>query len=84
MAGKLPSGSSSSSSSDGRPRAQVSFQGEDEFSLESLEPERKKTLQTRAELVVEHPGVKEEIEIHELKPTNDNGIISFLRKIFAR
>lgn len=81
---KLPSGSSSSAPG-GRPRAQISYEGEDEFSTMSLEPERRHTARSRARLAPSAPGQREQIKIDELKSTNDqHGVIGFLRKIFAK
>ncbi len=82
MAG-LPSGSSSSDPS-GRPRAQVSYEGEDEFSTMSLDPSRRDAMRIQKQLVPGAPGQRQEVQVTKLKPTNDNGVIGFLRKIFSR
>jgi len=83
MAGpKLPIGSSAGA--DGRPRAQVAYEGEDEFSAMSLDPQRKKALKTKEKLEPSAPGQREEVKVNELKPMNDQGVVGFLRKIFAK
>lgn len=81
---KMPSGSSNSNPSDGRPRAQVSYEGEDEFSTMSLNPERKNVMRSQNKLKPVEPGGKQEVKVNELKATNDQGKLSFLRKIFSR
>jgi hypothetical protein len=83
MAGKLPSGSSSSLPGS-RPRAQVSYEGEDEFSTMSLDPERKAQLKTKQQLAPAAPGEREQVKVDELKPMNDQGIVGLFRKIFAK
>lgn len=80
---KLPSGSSSSLPG-GRPRAQVSYEGEDEFSTMSLDPERKAQLKTKQQLAPSAPGEREQAKVDELKSTNDQGIVGLFRKIFAK
>ena len=83
MAGKMPSGSSPSLPG-ARPRAQISYEGEDEFSTMSLDPERKAALKEKQQLAPPAPGEREQVKVDELKPTNDNGIVSLLRRIFAK
>jgi hypothetical protein len=83
MAPKLPSGSSSSGPG-GRPRAQVAYEGEDEFSMMSLEPSRKKALKDRSSLSPDGPGRPEPMRIDELKATNEQGFLGLLRRIFAK
>ncbi|MFO0596613.1 MAG: hypothetical protein U0228_14955 [Myxococcaceae bacterium] len=83
MATKLPSGSSSSESG-GRPRAQVSYEGEDEFSAMSLDPSRKSQLKGKQQLAPAAPGEREQVKVDELKSTNDQGIVGLFRKIFAK
>ncbi|MFZ5443964.1 MAG: hypothetical protein ACOZQL_28430 [Myxococcota bacterium] len=83
MAGKLPSGSSPSLPG-ARPRAQVSYEGEDEFSAMSLDPQRKAQLKTKQQLAPPPPGETEQVKVDELKPTNDQGIVGLFRKIFAK
>lgn len=78
---KLPQGSASSQPG-GRPRAQVSYEGDDEFSTMSLDPSRKKQLKTKAALVA--PDANEKATVDELKATNDQGIVGLFRKIFAK
>jgi hypothetical protein len=81
---KLPSGSSASGPG-GRPRAQVAYEGEDEFSTMSLDPSRKSASKTRAKLAPNAPGEREQVRVDELKSTNDQqGVLGFLRKIFAK
>ncbi len=84
MAAKLPSGSSPSLPG-ARPRAQVSYEGEDEFSAMSLDPTRKAQLKTKDQLTPSAPGEKEQqMKVNELKSTNDQGIVGLFRKIFAK
>ncbi len=83
MAGKLPSGSSPSLPG-ARPRAQVSYEGEDEFSAMSLDPNRKKQLKDKQQLAPKGPGEKDQVKVDQLKATNDQGIVGLFRKIFAR
>lgn len=83
MAGKLPSGSSPSLPG-ARPRAQVSYEGEDEFSTMSLDPNRKEQQKLKQKLAPPPPGEKSSVSIDELKPVNDQGIVGLFRKIFAK
>jgi hypothetical protein len=83
MAGKMPSGSSPSLPG-ARPRAQVAYEGEDEFSAMSLDPGRKQALKEKQMLTPAAPGEREQVKVNELKPTNDNGIVSLFRRIFAK
>lgn len=83
MATKLPSGSSPSLPG-ARPRAQVSYEGEDEFSAMSLDPNRKAQLKEKNALAPPPPGEKEKVKVDELKPINDQGIVGLFRKIFAK
>ena len=83
MAGKLPSGSSPSLPG-ARPRAQVSYEGEDEFSAMSLDPNRKKQIKDKQQLAPKAPGEKDNVKVDELKSTNDQGIVGLFRKIFAK
>ncbi|MFT3706450.1 MAG: hypothetical protein QM817_02165 [Archangium sp.] len=83
MATKLPSGSSASGAG-GRPRAQVSYEGEDEFSAMSLDPSRKEQLRKTKELAPPAPGEREQVKVDELKPMNDQGIVGLFRKIFSK
>jgi hypothetical protein len=83
MAGKITSGSSASLPG-ARPRAQISYEGEDEFSTMSLDPARKDALKEKQRLAPAAPGEREQVKVDELKPTNDNGIVSLLRRIFAK
>jgi hypothetical protein len=83
MAGKLPSGSSPSLPG-ARPRAQVSYEGEDEFSAMSLDPKRKEQQKEKQKLTPLAPGESSSVSIDELKPVNDQGIVGLFRKIFAK
>lgn len=83
MAGKLPSGSSPSLPG-ARPRAQVSYEGEDEFSAMSLDPKRKQQLKEKEQLAPAGPGENKQVKVDELKATNDQGIVGLFRKIFAK
>lgn len=83
MAGKLPSGSAPSLPG-ARPRAQVSYEGEDEFSAMSLDPDRKRQLKEKQQLTPAGPGEKVEVKVNQLKPVNDQGIVGLFRKIFAK
>lgn len=83
MAAKLPSGSSSSDLG-GRPRAQVAYEGEDEFSTMSLDPKRKEQVKDQARLSPARPGEKTEVKVDQLKPVNEQGVLGFFRKIFAK
>ena len=81
---KFPTGSTPSEPGDPRPRAQVSYEGEDAFSTVSLNPERRAALKSKQSLNPGAPGDREEIQVSELKSTNDQGVVGFLRKIFAK
>lgn len=83
MAPKVPSGSSPSLPG-ARPRAQVAYEGEDEFSTMSLDPERKRTLREKQQLAPRSPGQREEVKVDELKSVNEGGLAGFFRKIFAK
>lgn len=80
---RLPSGSAPSTTGE-RPRAQVSYEGEDEFSDVSLSPLRRKRLNIRQLLKPLHPGERADVKVDELKSTNDHGIVGRLRKIFVK
>ena len=67
MAGKLPSGSSPSLPG-ARPRAQVSYEGEDEFSAMSLDPNRKQQLKDKQQLAPKAPGEKDQIRVAGKSP----------------
>ncbi len=84
MAAKLPTGSTPSDDGDPRPRAQVSYEGEDAFSAVSLSPERRAALKNRQTLNPGAPGNKEEMQVNELRATNNQGVVGFLRRIFAK
>ena len=84
MASKLPTGSGASSPTDARPRAQVSYEGQDEFSAMSLDPERRKSSKQQQKLTPSAPGEKQEMKVDELKSTNQQGFFGLLRKIFAK
>lgn len=50
----------------------------------SLDPGRKQALKKRENLEPAAPGQKEQVKVNELKPMNDQGVVGFLRKIFAK
>lgn len=79
---KLPTGSAAGV--DGRPRAQVAYEGEDEFSTMSLDPSRRKAAQQAEALAPGAPGQRKEVRVDELKPTNESGIVGLFRRIFAK
>lgn len=80
MVGRLPSGSAAAGI-DGRVRAQVAYEGADEFSAFSLDPRRKRQLQQQRALV---PDFTEKATVAPLKRMNEQGATSFFRRIFAR
>jgi hypothetical protein len=84
MAQRLPNGSLPSSPEDPRSRAQISYEGEDEFSAMSLDPARKKMERGQQRLTPANPGERLEPQVNELKPTNDQGFVARLRRIFAK
>jgi hypothetical protein len=73
-AGGAPSGA------DPRPRAQISYEGEDEFSLMSLDPNRRE--KEAIDMAPIEPGVKKEIKPTDQKPSG--AILGFIKKIFDR
>lgn len=77
---KLPTGSAVSGTH-GRVRAQIAYEGADEFSAFSLDPRRKVQLKQKRALV---PDFTEAARVDELKRVNDQSVASFFRKIFAR
>jgi hypothetical protein len=82
MAAKPPTGSSNSSPTDARPRAQVAYEGDDEFSVFSVEPERQEALEKHAKL--HRPGTSDKVVVDELKSVTDGGFFGRFRKIFAK
>jgi hypothetical protein len=80
---RLPIGSASSVPS-ARPRAQVAYEGEDEFSTMSLDPRRRQVLKTKEKLEPKAPGERAQVKVDQLKPMNDQGVVGFFRKIFAK
>jgi hypothetical protein len=78
--GNRPVGSAPSGT-DARPRAQISYEGEDEFSLISLEPTRR--AKEAVDLEPIEPGVKKEVQVSDLKPKS-GALLGFIRKIFDR
>ena len=62
----------------------MSYEGEDEFSAMSLDPNRKQQLKDKQQLAPKGPGERETIKVDELKATNDQGIVALFRKIFAK
>lgn len=82
---RLPNGSlPSNPNEDPRSRAQVSYEGEDEFSAMSLDPERRKVSGGQQRLIPGNPGERLQPKVNELKPVNDQGLVARLRKIFIR
>ncbi len=77
---KPPSGSSSSGN-DPRPRAQVAYEGEDEFSAMSLDPSRRRR-QAKPELDPAAPGHRPHVQIDDGRQRN--GFWSIFRKIFDK
>lgn len=80
---KIPTGSGASGA-DARPRAQVAYEGEDEFSAMSLDPSRKSDLKQAESLTPGAPGQRKEVKVDALKSTNESGIVGLFRKIFAK
>lgn len=80
MAVKLPSGSAAADGS-GRVRAQIAYEGADEFSAFSLDPRRKTQLQQKRALV---PDFVEKASVAPLKRVNEPTTPGFFKKIFAR
>ena len=62
----------------------MSYEGEDEFSAMSLDPNRKKQLKDKQQIAPSAPGEKEQVKVDELKATNDQGIVGLFRKIFSK
>ncbi|MDP1826210.1 MAG: hypothetical protein Q8L48_23285 [Archangium sp.] len=62
----------------------MSYEGEDEFSAMSLDPNRKKQLKDKQQIAPRAPGEKESVKVDELKATNDQGIVGLFRKIFSK
>jgi hypothetical protein len=83
MSTKLPAGSAPSSPG-ARPRAQVSYEGEDEFSAMSLDPKRREALKEKQQIAPPPVGEKPKVKVDELKSTNDQGVVGLFRKIFAK
>lgn len=81
---KQPIGSAPSRPGDDRPRAQVSYEGEDEFSTMSLDPQRREAQRSAAKLMPRGPGENGQLKVDPLKATNDKGLFGVLRRIFAR
>ena len=79
MAHPKPTGSAPGS--DGRPRAQVSYEGEDEFSAMSLDPSRRRKM--AVDLEPSSPGTRSQVQVDSLKPKK-RGMVDFFRKIFAK
>lgn len=78
--GNRPAGSAPSGA-DPRPRAQISYEGEDEFSLMSLDPIRREKEAVDMEPI--EPGVKKEVKVDDMKPKG-GALLGFIRKIFDR
>ena len=80
MAPPKPSGSTASKAGD-RPRAQISYEGEDEFSAMSLDPERRK--KPALDLEPSSPGASKEVKIDDLKPKKSS-LFGFVKAIFDK
>ncbi len=78
---RKPQGGAPSSPHDSRPRAQVAYEGEDEFSLMSLDPTRKK--KAPVEIEDSNPLGKPLAVIDDLKPKKKN-VLGVLKKIFDK
>jgi len=72
-----PMGSAPSAPGD-RPRAQVAYEGDDEFSAMSLDPARRKK---QMDLDPGAPGSQKEVKVDDLKPKS-KGVIGLMKKIF--
>ncbi len=81
---RQPIGSAPSRPGDERPRAQVSYEGEDEFSTMSLDPQRREAQRSEDKLRPRGPGENAQVKVDPLKATNDKGLFGVLRRIFAR
>lgn len=75
-----PSGSTASKQGD-RPRAQISYEGEDEFSSMSLDPERRK--KPTLDIEPDAPGSNKEVKIDDLKPRKSS-LFGFVKAIFEK
>ncbi len=75
-----PSGSTASKAGD-RPRAQISYEGEDEFSSMSLDPERRR--KPTLDIEPSAPGASNEVKIDDLKPKKSS-LFGFVKAIFER
>jgi hypothetical protein len=78
--GRKPTGSSKTE--DGRPRAQVAFEGDDAFSIMSTAPARREKKTVELEPLA--PGAREQVHIDEMKPKKKSNVVGFFRKIFAK
>jgi len=74
----------SSKTKDGRVRAQISYEGEDEFSSMSLEPERREKDATDIDPL--SPGNRKQVHVDEIKPQipKKKSMLTLFRKIFAK
>jgi hypothetical protein len=75
-----PSGSTASKAGD-RPRAQISYEGEDEFSAMSLDPERRR--KPKLDIEPSAPGASKEVKIDDLKPKKSS-LFGFVKAIFEK
>ena len=62
-----------------RPRAQVAYEGDDEFSAMSLDPARRR--KQGVDLDPGAPGSQKEVKVDDLKPKS-KGVIGLMKKIF--
>ena len=67
---------------DGRLRAQVAYEGDDEFSTMSLDPNRRK--KAAVDLTPQDPGSTKDVQVDELHAVRKGGVINFFRKIFEK
>lgn len=78
MAPVKPTGNAASQPG-GKPRAQVAYEGDDEFSTMSLDPTRRR--KATVELEPLEPGVN--AETYE-KPAEAKGFFGLVRKLFSK
>jgi len=62
-------------------RAQVAYEGDDEFSAMSLDPQRR--TKKGPDLDPGAPGTQKEVKVDDLKPKS-KGVIGLMKKIFDR
>jgi hypothetical protein len=62
----------------------VAYEGEDEFSMMSLDPSRRQVQKKKQGIAPNAPGQRDQVKVDELKATNEGGVLSLFRKIFAK